>query len=174
MDSTGLSIQWDPVGAAESYEIFFAALDASISPIFRQESTTQLLFTDLPPCKDFDLMITATCLAENGGFIETRLSTSCGETTVSVETLPTAITSYQLFPNPFDQQLSLQLDLKEATTVNLTLFTINGQVLRKERQALPSGENRVAIATSDLPVGMYLLGIATADGRIMERVVKVN
>ena len=119
-------------------------------------------------------MITATCLAENGGFIETRVSTSCGGTTVSTETLPTAITSYQLFPNPFDHQLSLQLDLKESTTVNLTLFTINGQVLRKERQALPSGENRVAIATSDLPVGMYLLGIATADGRIMERVVKVN
>jgi len=173
LDSTSLSIQWDPVGAAESYEIFFAALDASISPIFRQEATTQLLFTDLPPCKEFDLMITATCLQENGGFIETRLATSCGGT-VGFAPVPTVITNYQVYPNPFANHLTLSLELKESTTINLTLFTISGQVLSQESRALNSGENRVEVVASELLDGIYILEIATEDGRIMERVVKIN
>lgn len=75
-----------------------------------------------------------------------------------------------VFPNPFVQRISLDLESPEAGTVTLRIFDLFGKIHRAEGVALRSGVNRVEVEGLDrLTQGTYFLEIIARDGRSMAR-----
>jgi hypothetical protein len=77
-------------------------------------------------------------------------------------TAPVEYALYQNYPNPFNATTTFVFDLKEATTVSLTLYNVAGQevatVLSGE---LSGGRHEVSFDASGLPSGMYLYRLDT-------------
>lgn len=79
--------------------------------------------------------------------------------------------SLKISPNPFNDQIALELDATDYKFLQYQLMNLNGQILQQ-------GElfNKQLLTTSTLPNGMYLLVIQNKEGVILARrkVVKVR
>ncbi len=71
----------------------------------------------------------------------------------------------RLFPQPVSETLTIALELAKAQrNVNLTLLDINGQVVRRfSWGAVPPGAQQLTVDLGDLPPGMYLLRLQSAE-----------
>jgi len=157
IDSTGLEMQWSGVGT--SYEVFLAAKDLSFQ-LFDIITENSLVVNNLPPCTDMDINITTFCQTERGDFLEEEISSPCP---TSIAELPIEINTLQIAPNPFREVLNMQLDLKEATSVQLSLHHINGQTVRQYPIGLVSaGQINQTLNIPNIPGGIYLLKIQSA------------
>ncbi|MDO8366009.1 MAG: PQQ-dependent sugar dehydrogenase [Saprospiraceae bacterium] len=89
---------------------------------------------------------------------------------VSTTTLPTSVSHFSLSPNPTENSILLELELKKTERVNITLadssqrqvFTKN---IESQRIALP-------IDMNNLPGGTYFLTIKTERGSFVRKVMK--
>jgi D-alanyl-D-alanine carboxypeptidase len=83
--------------------------------------------------------------------------------------------SITAYPNPFTNELSINMHLDAASTVVLSLTnTVGQEISRMEKENASEGDHLLKLEElSDLPAGMYLL-TAYADGRAMKtmKVVK--
>ena len=74
-------------------------------------------------------------------------------------------------PNPFDTELILQpsqINIKEDLTIRLT--TVEGAVLFEQR--LPMNDQMTLSVDKNLPTGMYLLHMQSADESVVKKVMK--
>ncbi len=169
IDSTGFELNWTGIGT--SYEVFLGATDLSITRNWTINDS-RLVVNNLPPCKDFDVNITTFCQAERGAFIEERISSPCP---TSINTLPTEINHIQIAPNPFRAALNLQLELQDATLLQVTLHQMNGQEVWKNNMGLlAAGQQNLDLNIPDLVGGIYLLKISTESGNTVRKVVKIQ
>lgn len=75
-----------------------------------------------------------------------------------VEEEVTGNTTISSYPNPFQDQLNLSLELQENSIVELLLTDINGRTVARTNQALTQGKHQVKIeALGQLPAGNYIL-----------------
>ena len=72
------------------------------------------------------------------------------------------------YPNPATDQLNVQLLQEHEGTISLSLFNIDGQLVRQKKM------NGLAdiLDLQDLATGFYMLKIQTQDGAYMQKVVK--
>jgi len=80
-------------------------------------------------------------------------------------------TTLQVYPNPFDQQLTVSMNSVEDQTATLILSTITGQDIINTRMQLSLGENSFELPSSRLPQGIYLVRLLSEDGSIMTKKV---
>jgi hypothetical protein len=73
--------------------------------------------------------------------------------------------AWQLWPNPVQQQLNINLRLNGAYKVLVQLFDNKGSVVRRWRKELPGGNNQFAIDMHNLPAGAYHLFLTWDNGR---------
>ncbi|MCW5900142.1 MAG: T9SS type A sorting domain-containing protein [Flavobacteriales bacterium] len=78
-----------------------------------------------------------------------------------------------IYPNPTDGLLFVNLDLRTAATVNLTLFDMLGAVVMQNAHGFGPGEQRATLDLNGLANGTYYLNIL-ADGMTATRKVVVN
>ncbi len=169
IDSTGFELQWTGVGT--SYEVFLGATDLSVTRNWTIDENS-VVVNNLPPCTDFDVNITTFCQTERGSFLEERISSPCP---TSIVTLPLEINTLQISPNPFKDVLNLQLDLKEATTLQLSLHHINGQLIKQYSiGSITAGQYNQILNIPEMAGGIYLLRIATVSGIAVRKMVKVK
>ena len=169
IDSTGFTLQWSGVGT--SYEIFLGATDLSVTRVWTINENN-LVVNDLPPCTDFDVNITSFCQSERGSFLEQRISSPCP---TSLPTLPIEVSKLQIAPNPFKTALNIQLELKDATLLQVTLYQINGQeVWQNNMGLLAAGQQNLNLNIPDVAGGIYLLSVSTESGNTIRKVVKVD
>ncbi|MEM9820962.1 MAG: T9SS type A sorting domain-containing protein [Bacteroidota bacterium] len=85
---------------------------------------------------------------------------------VSTETPQLAdLLQVKLFPNPVEDQLTVQFDLAERKAVRLQLFSSNGQRIRTLDQGMRSeGEHQLNYSVADLAGGVYYLSLVI-DGK---------
>lgn len=81
--------------------------------------------------------------------------------------------SFALYPNPTDDFLTIELDLKTPQKVAIQLVDIQGQILKKRPPILfHTGNHRLAIEVADLPEGVYLVLVQKGAESLSKRWIK--
>lgn len=83
--------------------------------------------------------------------------------TTGIAELPKVVASFNLFPNPAKENISINFDLKETANVMIDVTDITGKqvaIIMNEKQ---NGVVKREFSTASLPNGIYLMRL-TADG----------
>ena len=95
-----------------------------------------------------------------------------------ISELPTAIAEREvvenlgLWPNPVEDVIGLSFNSPFSANLTLTIFDLNGRVIRSTNNVVNAGDNRHSINVADLDAGMYLLQIANDKQSTSRRFVK--
>jgi PKD repeat protein len=73
------------------------------------------------------------------------------------------LASMRLFPNPTQGQTNLELDLRAASPLELTISDLSGKRISLQQIEAPAGRQRIELNTEQIPQGIYFLNIS-ADG----------
>jgi thiol-disulfide isomerase/thioredoxin len=82
---------------------------------------------------------------------------------------PLALTSLELWPNPADQQTTVNLRLNELSPVRLEVVDLFGRPVASRSYGDLQGEQWLPFDTSTLPNGVYFLRILAGDGQATRR-----
>ena len=83
----------------------------------------------------------------------------------------------KLMPNPAKEKTSLSFELIESEEVNISVFDINGQLVKSilNSQLLPKGKHEFSININQLAHGTYFVQIKTKNGNeVVRKLVKVK
>jgi len=74
---------------------------------------------------------------------------------------------HSAFPNPFSDFTTIQFNLPKTQSVNLLVFDLKGQLVRKEQyDNLGSDNQSIKFERKDLPAGLYRYQLQSADGTV--------
>lgn len=77
---------------------------------------------------------------------------------------------HDAFPNPASSSLTIGYDLDLKSSVQIEIYSMDGKLLQQQNQGSQvSGAYQVALSTEQLPEGVYLYGIVTNQGRLMNK-----
>ena len=79
--------------------------------------------------------------------------------------------TYEVFPNPFQNDLQIQLDLDTPSELHLTLYNSLGQEIRRITDMNAFGTINQSFNTQDLDPGFYFLQIQIDDQQITEKLI---
>lgn len=90
------------------------------------------------------------------------------------EEVPTM--SSAVYPNPFHNLCTLNVELAESRQVSLTLISPHGHTVRQllTNEHLSAGNHQLTIDASRLPVGVYVLELRSGENRDIHRLVKIK
>lgn len=84
-----------------------------------------------------------------------------------------ALKSYTVYPNPFINDIKLQLSSTRETTVTVRILSVTGQQEVLRNVPVQPGNNIVVIKDLDnLKAGLHLMEIITEDGKITQKILK--
>jgi hypothetical protein len=102
--------------------------------------------------------------------------TTCPDSGINKETAPTAVASNvsQIYPNPAVDTFNLDLSTTLGSEVSLTIYAINGAVVKTSKVQLVEGFNTVSEDVSNLGEGIYFVKLynATNNETIVRKLVK--
>lgn len=85
--------------------------------------------------------------------------------------LPTALTLYPAYPNPFNGITRLPVEVTYSTRVDFALFDIRGRRVMMFGRMMNAGRNELTIDATDLSSGVYLLRASVGDVRDTQRLI---
>ena len=101
--------------------------------------------------------------------------TFSGKKILGIPEEATLLNRWLVYPNPVAALLTILLDLKHATNVNISIYNITGKMAASTQATLTRGVNRIEISTTSLPPGIYSLHINSGDGLfITTKLIKIN
>ncbi len=174
-DSTlsSLSLSWFGPSNFLSYEFGYRKSGTA-------DDWTTLSLTDpeytvygLELCTKYDFRIRTICEFSLGNYFTFSKKTACLSGT---EEQTAGVFEWSAFPNPFSDQLSVDLILSKTTDVQLQFLSLSGQVLYSETlPRLSAGQHRRQLEVNpDWSGGLYLVRLITEDGSLVKRVVKMR
>lgn len=82
------------------------------------------------------------------------------------------ISSLSIYPNPASEMISLAFVLERPVHVELELSDITGRTVRAaDMGRMPAGTFHRQISADDLPSGMYILNLMTAEGSVSRKIL---
>lgn len=92
---------------------------------------------------------------------------------VSIQNIPsTSFTVSSNFPNPFTGKTFFDLQLKNASDVNVIVSNMYGQVLETKKYInLTTGKNTLTIDAANLASGIYSYQVTTSDGSATQKMI---
>ncbi|MEM7036957.1 MAG: T9SS type A sorting domain-containing protein, partial [Bacteroidota bacterium] len=75
------------------------------------------------------------------------------------------------FPNPFDDNINFDLNLRQDQTVDIRILDLRGKVLHAEQQLLAKGQHRMQPDMGALSAGIYLLQVLAGGQQQTLRIV---
>lgn len=100
----------------------------------------------------------------------------CPDSGINKETVPTAVASNvsQIYPNPAVDTFSIDLSTTLGSEVSLTIYAINGAIVKTSKVQLVEGFNTVSEDVSNLGEGIYFVKLynATNNETIVRKLVK--
>ena len=69
-----------------------------------------------------------------------------------------------LYPNPVNASATLEFNAIQNTNIDVTIIDISGKQVNNFSVNVNSGNNKIAVGTSDLANGYYMLNISSKDG----------
>lgn len=88
-----------------------------------------------------------------------------------VTKIPVAENTMKAFPNPASEVTELIFDLPNASTAQISLMNLTGKQISVANKDLIKGRNRVSVSLNELPSGIYLATITTANGQMSTKVI---
>jgi hypothetical protein len=85
---------------------------------------------------------------------------------------PQRLTRLAVFPNPATDNVTLSVELNEASTVAIRVVNMLGETVLTHREAAPQGTFRTQLDLSAVPTGVYALEISTRGQRWTQRIVR--
>lgn len=90
--------------------------------------------------------------------------------TLSVDHIA-ALNSLNIFPNPANQQFTVDINLAQSSRVMIDMVNVVGQTVRSyDLNTRSSGLNRHYIDVSALPAGFYLINITVGESQVVSKV----
>lgn len=165
-----IKIAWDATEKADKYEVNIKKISTQ-STIRQVVTSNETVATSLDKCSAYEVSVRAFCLETDGVFSEIITATTGCE--VAVTDVPVGVESLRVYPNPFKEKLSVEIDILEATNLSLKLYDSTGKLFenRTINKAI-LGRSTFNFDLQDIPPGIYLLGIETEKGKTVRRVVK--
>ena len=78
-------------------------------------------------------------------------------------------------PNPFTNSVLVRFHLNENSYCGFKIIDQKGSaVLRKYKDWIQKGDNKISLNTSNLSTGIYLLGVETNSEFIRQKIIKIN
>lgn len=91
----------------------------------------------------------------------------------AVQQLPQSVNTCLVYPNPFSEKITLDLDLNRDTDIHLSILSATGQLVYKNiLNHQVAGKQQLELAPN-IPSGVYFLQIKTQDGQFTKRIVKL-
>jgi hypothetical protein len=93
---------------------------------------------------------------------------------VGVEELVIAENKFVVYPNPFNNELSVRYELETAAPVSIAMYNMMGQQVKNlaSQTNQPKGSYEIKSSMSDLPVGSYFVRLTAGDSFKTLKVVK--
>jgi hypothetical protein len=89
--------------------------------------------------------------------------------------LVTLENTLDVYPNPFQNNLAVKLNLIKESLVSLDIFTIEGtKIISTAPQFISTGEFIHSVEVSNLNAGVYYVRATINDAVLMKKVVKLN
>ncbi|MBK9763777.1 MAG: T9SS type A sorting domain-containing protein [Flavobacteriales bacterium] len=102
--------------------------------------------------------------------IESKPFLTDAATSVEENTLETGLSIY---PNPTAGLVNINMDLRSASTVNMTVLNIVGETVMQQAKGFGAGAQRTTLDLSDLAQGSYIVNIV-ADGMTATRQIAIT
>jgi PKD repeat protein len=108
----------------------------------------------------------------NGSYVVTLTATNGNCTDVytmnisisaSIEEL-SGITAVTLFPNPATDNVNLELNMRDNSTISVSIVDNSGKVVYSENKEVVEGQNVHSLTTSSLSSGYYNVVLSTENG----------
>lgn len=157
-NSISYEVNWRKSGSSDDWEV--------ISTIENEHT-----IFGLEVCTEYDVRIRAICEHALGEYLHYTIKTECVNGTEETEA---GIVNLTVFPNPFSENLTIDVILERSNEVSLELLTTTGQVLQAHQFGrLSSGQHFLPMNDlNQLSSGVYFVRILTEDGMLVKRVVK--
>lgn len=86
---------------------------------------------------------------------------------------PTETVNMKVFPNPFSDQVTIDLQLESDTNVRIALYDTNGRLVKAVIPVKPleKGQHEVRVNTTDFVPGMYFCEVQTDSGQYRQAIV---
>lgn len=91
---------------------------------------------------------------------------------VEITSISTEVNIQSVFPNPFENDLTINFDAKKHSDIEITIHDINSKKLFSNSIKSKVGQNEVTLNLEFLPSGSYLLSIKSDNGITSKRIVK--
>lgn len=90
---------------------------------------------------------------------------------LSITKLAEDIFDVAVFPNPFEEELTVQIDLKKETDVDLSIFSSTGQLAYQQNLGFQGIGKHQFLLQPNLPNGVYFLKIQTKEGQVSKLII---
>jgi hypothetical protein len=94
----------------------------------------------------------------------TKLSTSCRNFAIGLMEADNLGEPFKLYPNPFSNQVNIQIDYALKGILSISIVDIYGRVVL-EQTVLSKNDSIITFETQDLKTGMYYAVVATASNK---------
>jgi hypothetical protein len=91
---------------------------------------------------------------------------------VGIEEHAGALSAITAYPNPFQDDVTVEFSLEKASRVDLSLYDLSGRVVWSEAGFFNQGEQRFSITDLELPAGAYSFVVSTADHSLNGKIIK--
>lgn len=84
------------------------------------------------------------------------------------------ISNWSISPNPFNQEIAIQLQANKVDRLNILLYDLNGRVVRNIQTITSIDPQSFFLSTHDLVNGFYTLSIETPTERLQQKLIKIQ
>jgi hypothetical protein len=176
LDSTlsTATFSWDGPGNSLSYEVKYRPSGSAQNWSVFSTQSTEFTAWGLSPCTTYEVEIRAICQIATSDFYQFNIHTDCNQTT-STSSVPKSLLS-SVWPNPFVDRFSLQVQLPQSQRLQLELLDLNGKrILYREVEASPGQQTFEFQTPQGLPSGIYFLRVQSDTGASqVHRVVRAE
>ena len=169
-----VTLDWEGVPNADRYLVQIDRLpDFSFSPEEQVVFGTSAIFLDLDPDKFYYWRVFPFNEYETSAGFTQNERFRTGNDIVSASYIE-GVKNWFISPNPLvnSNQLNLSLNTDEAFEADIKLFNLTGQQIQAlPQQSFEIGQNNIQIQVGDLPKGIYVVTIQTADAILNKRLV---
>lgn len=161
--------------------VVWEAVDSSIAYVIRhrkvgEEEWTEVVdtmnsfeLTEMENCEVYEVQVQTVCARDTSGYVESLLIPAVCNTAVEDLVLHLNV---QVFPNPFDKQLSLEITSEEYQDLIIEVLQLDGKSIRRQTTNMLPGKQHILIDNlENLASGMYLISLKNQNGILMKKVL---
>lgn len=155
----------------EHGQLFRGGVELGVNDHFTQETITSLNLVYVHDNSDTQAdEFVFTLENPDGGFIGTETFNIIIDDGAVVNTKEEGLANnLSLFPNPTQNEVTLQLGQPVEQEASVLLFNLQGQLLQQAR--FPNGARQMRMETTNLPSGIYMVSLRTAKGQLTEKLI---